>query len=170
MQGWVQIAPGIYASPQAYVAAQQPSTNQQQSDAERRRQQEQRRREAEAVRQQQLQAQEREGIAMEQLATMQELQSQASAQSAANAALAYEQRGKYEGQRAELAQLQAKNLAAGQAVGSSLRILSGPKLRQGRGAAVSRRGRRAGGAKTTMSSLAIGKTGRGSGSGNNLSI
>ena len=168
--GWIQIAPGVWASPAAANAANRPSQNNQQSAAERERERRRREEEAERLRQQQIQREERERVATEQVATMQELQSQYAAQSAANAALAYEKREEFEGQRAELAAQQVNNLAAGRAVGSSLRILSAPKTRQGRGAALSRRGRRSGGARTTTSSLSIGNTGRGSGSGSNLSI
>lgn len=164
--GWIQIAPGVWANPGVVNAVKQPSQNKKQSAAEKKRREE----EAERLRQEQLQREERERVASEQVATMAELTSQFEAQSAANALLADEKREEFEGQRAELAAQQVKNLAAGRAVGSSLRILSAPKTRQGRGAALSRRGRRSGGARTTTSSLSIGNTGRGSGSGSNLSI
>ena len=162
MQGWIQIGPGIYAPPNIVAAAGAGSVNRGRTQAER----DALAREAERLRQ----AEERKRIAKGQLAKMQELQAQASAQSAANAAYALTQRDYYEGERASLAAQQEKNLAAGMAVGSSLRILSGRQSRQGRRASITSRGKRAGGPRATTSSLRIGNTGRGYGSGNNLSI
>jgi hypothetical protein len=162
MQGWIEISPGVFVSPQAAAAAGAGSVNRDRTQAER----DAMAREAERLRQ----AEERKRIAEGQLAKMQELQAQASAQSAANAAYAVTQREYYEGQRADLAVKQKKNLEAGLAVGSSLRILSGQQPKQGRRASISSRGKRAGGPRATTSSLRIGNTGRGYGSGNNLSI
>ena len=162
MNGWIQIAPGIYAPPNIVAAAGAGSVNREKTQAEK----DALAREAERLRQEE----ERKRIAEGQRAKMQELQAQASAQSAANAAYAVTQREYYEGQRADLAAKQKRNLEAGLAVGSSLRILSGQQPRQGRRATITSRGKRAGGPRATTSSLRIGNTGRGYGSGNNLSI
>lgn len=162
MQGWIEVSPGVFVAPGAAAAAGAGSVNRGRTQAER----DALAREAERLRQ----VEERKRVAQGQRARMQELQAQASAQSAANAATALTQRNYYESERASLAAQQEKNLAAGMAVGSSLRILSGQKSRQGRRASITSRGKRTGGPRATTSSLRIGNTGRGYGSGNNLSI
>jgi hypothetical protein len=162
MQGWIEVSPGVFVAPGVAAAAGAGSVNRQRTQAE-----------IDALARQQAalqQAEERKRIAADQVSQREQLQTQVAAQSAANAALALTQQQTFESEKASIAETQKKNLAAGQAVASSLRILSDRQGTQGRTAAVSRRGRRRGAPKATVSALRIGNTGRGYGSGNNLSI
>tara|TARA_B100001063_G_scaffold196339_1_gene188272 strand:+ start:45 stop:692 length:648 start_codon:yes stop_codon:yes gene_type:complete len=95
-------------------------------------------------------------------------QSTADAMAATNAANAAT--GRAQVLRAEAVETGKRVRAAGQAVSSSLGVLANRQGRQGQTAVQSRRGKRGRGAATTMSSLAIGSTGRSAGSGSNLSI
>jgi len=71
---------------------------------------------------------------------------------------------------AEAEQSMKRAMAAGQAVSSSLGILSNASNKQGRTAAVTRARSRSRGGRRTTASLNVGQTGRSSGSGSNLSI
>ena len=71
---------------------------------------------------------------------------------------------------AETEQSMKRAMAAGQAVSSSLGILSNASNKQGRTAAVTRARSRSRGGRRTTASLNVGQTGRSSGSGSNLSI
>ena len=95
-------------------------------------------------------------------------QSTADAMAATNAANAAASQAQV--LRAEAVETGKRVRAAGQAVSSSLGVLANRQGRQGQTAVQSRRGKRGRGAATTMSSLAIGSTGRSAGSGSNLSI
>lgn len=95
-------------------------------------------------------------------------QSTAAAMAATNAANAAT--GRAQVLRAEAVETGKRVRATGQAVSSSLSVLSGMQGKQGKTAVQSRRGKKGRGAATTMSSLAIGSTGRSAGSGSNLSI
>lgn len=64
----------------------------------------------------------------------------------------------------------AESMAAGNAVASSLGVLSQAGAKQGRTASVSKKAKRRTGARQTESSLRIGATSTGSGTGSNLSI
>ena len=95
-------------------------------------------------------------------------QSTADAMAATNAANAAASQA--QALRAEAVETGKRVRAVGQAVSSSLGVLANRQSRQGQTAVQSRRGKRGRGAPTTMSSLAIGSTGRSAGSGSNLSI
>ena len=95
-------------------------------------------------------------------------QSTAAAMAATDAANAAT--GRAQVLRAEAVETGKRVRATGQAVSSSLSVLSGMQGKQGKTAVQSRRGKKGRGAATTMSSLAIGSTGRSAGSGSNLSI
>ena len=95
-------------------------------------------------------------------------QSTADAMAATNAANAAT--GRAQVLRAEAVETGKRVRATGQAVSSSLGVLSNMQAKQGKTAVQSRRGKKGRGAATTMSSLAIGSTGRSVGSGSNLSI
>jgi hypothetical protein len=95
-------------------------------------------------------------------------QSTADAMAATNAANAAASQAQV--LRAEAVETGKRVRAAGQAVSSSLGVLANRQGKQGQTAIQSRRGKRGRGAATTMSSLAIGSTGRSAGSGSNLSI
>ena len=71
---------------------------------------------------------------------------------------------------AEAEQSMRQAMAAGQAVSSSLGILSNASNKQGRTAAVTRARSRSRGGRRTTASLNVGQTGRSGGSGSNLSI
>ena len=71
---------------------------------------------------------------------------------------------------AEAEQSMKQAMAAGQAVSSSLGILSNFSNKQGRTAAVTRARSRSRGGRRTTASLSLGQTGRSGGSGSNLSI
>ena len=123
-------------------------------------------------------AREREQIARAQQAKLAQLQHKQAQQKIAQkkkvdaATLAHKNKvTKLKAQQAA-AEVQAeKNLAAGQAVGASLRILADREgSSQAPSATQSKRNRRAGGARSTTASLNIGSTASGSGSGSNLAI